>query len=88
MSHLPFSLKVLEFFVVFPVPVKIFVVFFELGNSFVFDDHFLVVAPALSCSPFREVFSKGSENLGGSMIRKGILSFVLGGKDVLIVVDE
>lgn len=88
MGYLPLSLEVLEFFVVFPVPVKIFVVFFEFGNSFVFNDHFLEMAPTLSCSPFSEIFSKCSENLRGSMIRKEVLSLVLGDEDVLIIVDE
>lgn len=87
-GQLPLALEALEFLVVFPISVDILVMFFKLGNSLVFDDHFLIVAPTLGCSPFREVFGKGSENLTGSMIRKEVLSLVLGGEDVLIVMDK
>lgn len=87
-GQLPLSLETLEFLVVFPISVDSFVMFFKLGNSLVFDDHFLVVASTLGRSPFCEVFGKGSENLAGSMIRKEVLSLVLGDEDVLIVMDE
>lgn len=88
MGQLPLAFEALEFLVVFPISVDILVVLFKLGNSLVFDDHFLVVAAALGCSPFREVFRKGSEDLTGSMIGKVVLALVLRGEDVLIVMDE
>ena len=88
MGQLPLNLEALEFLVVFPFSIDISVVFFKFGNSLMFDNHLLVVASTLGCSPFCEIFSKGSENLTSSMIRQVVLSLVLGDEDVLIIMNE
>jgi hypothetical protein len=54
----------------------------------VLDDHFLVVASALGSSPFGEVLWKGSKYFAGSKVGKVLLPFVLGGEDVLVVMDK
>ena len=54
MSGVPFSSEVLKFLAVKPISVEQLVMFFEFGDSFMLDDHFLIVAPALGGSPFGE----------------------------------
>lgn len=66
MCNFPFSLEPLQLLAVglFSIhrPVKLL----EFGDGLVLDDHLLVVAPALRCGPFREIFRESSEDLANS----------------------
>jgi len=52
----PFSFELLKFLAVNPISVEQLVMLFEFGDSFMLDDHFLIVAPALGSSPVGEIF--------------------------------
>lgn len=42
------------------------VVFLELGNALVLDNHLLVVAPALGWGPFSKILGEGAEYFANS----------------------
>lgn len=66
MCNFPLSLEPLQLLAVGLLSIHRPVKLLELGDGLVLDDHLLVVAPALRCGPFREIFRESSKDLANS----------------------
>ena len=66
MRNFPFGLEPLQLLAIGLLSVHRPVKLLELGDGLVLNDHLLVVAPALRCSPFGEIFRESSKDLANS----------------------